>query len=216
MTGRVYSRIHIPATAIILSPNHTGMGVPYSVWSMGDWQTPLGPVPVNSELRDHVLDSDPLYQKDTKAHLREHSIEVQLPFLRYLRSDISIVPITVAAASATQLIQAGKSLSRAVTAYGKPVLVIASSDMTHFEPAEKAREKDETALAKVEGLDARGLVDIVLSRSISMCGYAPTAMMLAYSVAMNAAGADIVGYCNSGDASGDFSSVVGYAGAIIR
>lgn len=211
----VFSRVEIPETIVILSPNHTGMGKPVSVWPDGAWQTPLGEVPVQATLSSLLLESDSGFEKDHDAHTREHAIEVQLPLLQYLREDIHIVPITVFSQSPKNLIALGTSLAQAIRKFDKPVLVVASTDMTHFENARSAEEKDRLALKRIQEMDPQGLIETVRENQISMCGYAPTAIMLQYAKEAGAATAEITGYTNSGDVSGDFNSVVGYAGAIL-
>ncbi len=215
IAAHVLSCVEIPGTIVILSPNHTGMGRPVSIWPDGAWQTPLGDVPVETELIEILLEFDSMFEKDYDAHAREHSIEVQLPLLQYMRNDVHIVPITISSHSPDKLIALGTSLSGAIRRFNKPVLVLASTDMTHFEDARSAEEKDRLALNRIQEMDPEGLIQTVRENRISMCGYAPTAIMLQYANESGAANVEITGYTHSGEVSGDFNSVVGYAGAII-
>jgi AmmeMemoRadiSam system protein B len=209
--GKVLSRIRIPDTAIILSPNHTGMGTDFSVWNGEEWATPLGDIPVDTELRDAVCgirNAAP----DTLAHMHEHSIEVILPFLKVLRPDISIVPVTVRNHDPDLLVEFGKELFRIISSADNDVLLIASSDMTHQEPAEQARAKDEPCIEKMTAVDPEGLFEQVTSNHVTMCGVSPVTVLLSYCREKGITEGTLVEYTNSGAAFGDYSRVVGYAG----
>ena len=216
VAGAVYGRLLLPETVVILAPNHTGMGQPISLWSVGDWLTPLGRVGVDEVLARTLLENFPQAASDTQAHLREHSIEVQLPFLQVLRPDVKIVPIVLSVDSLTTLKELGDCLATLLSERSGEVLILASTDMTHFQPQEVAERYDRLALERVLELDPEGLWQVVLENDISMCGYMPTTAVLAYARARGATSAQLVRYQTSGDRTGDRASVVGYAGVIIR
>ncbi|MHC4913947.1 MAG: AmmeMemoRadiSam system protein B [Planctomycetota bacterium] len=214
--GAVYSRVKIPDRVAVLSPNHTGMGSPVSVWAEGSWLTPLGAVEVDAPLAAALLERCPEAQGDEAAHAREHSLEVQLPFLQKLNPDAKVLPVTLGTHRASTLESVGRALASAITDAGGDVLVVASSDMTHFESAESARRRDEMALEKLRAMDPAGLIDVVTRERISMCGAAPAAVMLWAAKELGATGCELVDYTHSGMVTGDDSEVVAYAGLICR
>jgi len=215
VAGAVYGRLQIPDTVVILAPNHTGLGAPISVWSAGAWVTPLGEVAVDEGLASALLESFPPAVSDDRAHLTEHAIEVQLPFLQVLRSDVKILPVVLATDSLATLQELGECLSTLAEEHTGSVLLLASTDMTHFQPQAVAERYDKLALERVLALDGEGLCQVVLENDISMCGYMPTAAALYYARCCGADSAELIRYETSGDHTGDFRSVVGYAGAII-
>ena len=215
VAGAVYSRLEVPETALILAPNHTGMGPAISVWAQGAWLTPLGEVQVDEQLASALLAGFPQAESDQQAHLREHSIEVQLPFLQVLRPEVRVVPVVLSVGSFEVLTRLGECLAEVVGGAGSEVVVLASTDMTHFQPQEVAERYDRLALERVLALDPEGLWQVVLENDISMCGLLPTTAALAYARARGAASARLVRYETSGDRTGDRRSVVGYAGALI-
>ena len=215
IAGKVYSRIEIPATVLILGPNHHGSGAPAALFPDGDWLTPLGPLAVNARLNTLLLQHVPYLQTDSLAHQREHSLEVQAPFLQYLRPDVSISAICLGHGDFKALQQIGRGIAAALQEYGEDVLIVASSDMTHYESAELARVKDEAALGRVLALDAAGLLDTCRSRNITMCGVVPSAVMIEAALALGASGAELAAYGNSGDVTGDNRQVVGYASVLV-
>lgn len=215
VAGSVFAHIVIPEIAVILAPNHTGMGESFALWPDGKWLTPLGTAEIDEELTRLIKESSPLVKEDTLAHLREHSAEVQLPFLQYLNRGIKVVVIVIGSTNLRELKSFGKSLGEVLRTYPKSNLVIASSDMTHYEPHEIAQEKDKKAIAKILVLDPDGLYETVYEHDISMCGFAPTIAMLSACKALGAQSAKLVKYQTSGDTSGDYSQVVGYAGITV-
>ena len=217
VAGCVYASIReVKPTAIIIGPNHTGYGEKFSLMSTEDWATPLGQVKIDKELASQITKASRLIKEDALAHSHEHSIEVQLPFLQVLKPDIKIVPIVVAYAKAEDLTRAGEDIAEAVKASGKAVTIVASSDMTHYEIHESAKSKDSKAIDAILKLDEKELIRVVKEYDISMCGWAPTAIMLAAAKQMGAKKAELIKYQTSGDTSGDYSSVVGYAGIIVN
>lgn len=216
VAGAVISSIKFKDTFIIMGPNHTGRGKPFSIVTGGAWQTPLGEVKIDSELAGKILAFSSHLQEDDSAHQYEHSIEVQIPFLQYFKPDIRIVPIMLTHAPATIYKEIGKAIARAIKELGREAVIMASSDMTHYEPQESAREKDAQAIDAILALDEDELLKRVEELNISMCGYAPTASLISAARELGAKEAELVRYQTSGDTSGDYSSVVGYAGIIIK
>jgi len=214
--GAVYARVLVPDRVVVLSPNHSGRGAEVAVWAEGEWATPLGRVPVDEELASALLDKCPAAEADREAHLGEHSLEVQLPFVQKLNGGAKILPITVGTHDAGTLESLGTALADVIKASGDDVLIVASSDMTHFESAESAKRQDEKALERVRALDPEGLLSIVHRERISMCGAAPVAAMLWAARELGAAECQLVEYTHSGAVSGDHSNVVAYAGMICR
>ena len=217
VAGAVVSRINIPERIILLGPNHTGQGTAFSLMSQGSWSTPLGEVFIDTRLAKEILSGSQYLQEDSLAHLYEHSLEVELPFLQYLRKDFQIVPICLASAQAKALKSVGLSIAAAIERLQirKSVLIVASSDMTHYLPQKEAEQKDKLAIEAILELNEDKLLARVAEFDISMCGFAPTAAMLSCAKALGATKAELVKYQTSGQISGDFSSVVGYAGIII-
>jgi MEMO1 family protein len=201
-----------PDSVVILGPNHTGYGSGLSIVREGTWQTPLGEVQIDKELADNILAETSIVDVDEVAHRYEHSIEVQLPFLQYLYGDkFKFVPICFLMQDYDSAVEVGRALVEALDA--RNVVVIASSDMTHYESAKQAEKKDRAALDAVEALDARRFYQTVESQNITACGYAPITALLTYAKGVNAK-AKLLSYHNSGDTSGDYSSVVGYASVL--
>lgn len=199
-----------PERIVIVGPNHTGMGSGISLMSEGRWTTPLGEVQIDAALASSILENAPIIDVDDKAHLHEHSVEVQLPFLQYLYGDtFTFVPICMM----IQDLQTGREVGEAVAkvAGESGSLVIASSDMTHYEPHEIASKKDMKAIKAIERMDELMLDEAVASDSISICGIGPVIAAMAYSKKRGAKSARLLSYRTSGEVSGDYSSVVGYA-----
>lgn len=215
VAGEVYSHILLPEVCVVLSPNHTGQGTEASIMCRGSWQTPLGEMAVDETLALAILERSQLLQEDSAAHLREHSIEVQLPFLQVL-GKTAFVPITLMALGFKQCTAVAEALAGAVRDSGRPVVLIASSDMTHYESRDAAARKDQLALDRLEALDPQGLYETVRQQAISMCGVIPTTIMLLAAKALGATRARTLRYTTSGEVSGDFERVVGYAGVIVE
>ncbi|MBI4436967.1 MAG: AmmeMemoRadiSam system protein B [Candidatus Omnitrophica bacterium] len=216
VAGEVYASISWPKTVVLLGPNHTGEGRPMSLSTAEKWRTPLGDVEVDRELADSLLRQTPELEEDDEAHHFEHSLEVQLPFLQILAPQTKIVPIAVGFGTPEQYKAFGQHLARGIEASQKEVTVIASSDMTHYESHEAATQKDLYAIQSILAVDPDELTRRVDERRISMCGYAPTLAMLSYLRKRNGAKGELLRYQTSGDVTGDRSSVVGYAGILIR
>lgn len=215
VAGAVFARLSIPRKVVVVCPNHTGRGAPASLESSDVWRTPLGEVPVNRELGDRLLELAPSLERDTAAHAREHSLEVQLPFLQVLRPDVELVPICLGAPDLSLCREVGEALAEIRAAEPEPPLLLASSDMNHYESRAIGRRKDEMALSRIESLDPEGLFATVLAESISMCGFLPVTALLFAARKAGASHASVIARRDSGDETGDVSSVVGYAGVIV-
>jgi len=203
-----------PDTVVLLGPNHTGYGSALSMMREGVWQTPLGKVEIDTALADQIRQETSVIEVDDVAHRYEHSIEVQLPFLQFLYGDtFKIVPICFLMQDYESAVEVGGALEEALDTAN--TVVIASSDMTHYETAKKAFEKDQAALKAVTDLDAKRFYDIVEAQNITACGYAPITALITYASGV-CAKAKLLNYHNSGDITGDHSSVVGYAAASFR
>lgn len=215
IAGKAYGAIQVPATALIIGPNHHGAGAPAALYPFGQWLTPLGPVTINSRLNDLITTHAPLVQSDTVAHQFEHSLEVQLPFLQALRPDISCSAICLGHGDYGALREIGEGIAAAIREYGEDVLIVASSDMTHYESAASARRKDDLALERVLAFDPQGLLRVCRSERISMCGAVAAAVMLVAAGELGAIQAEVVAYGTSGDVTGDNQQVVGYAAVLV-
>ncbi len=219
VAGSVYSQMEIPEHCVILCPNHTGKGRPLAVMANTKWQTPLGEVAPDADLAARLLRGFPALQEDSAAHRGEHAIEVQLPFLQTLQSQLSIVPIAIGTSDFDVLHGLGAALADVIAARREEnqesVLIIASSDMNHYESDAVTRVKDRKAIDRLLALDARGLWNVVMEEKISMCGLGPTVVMLTAAKRLGASSAALVKYATSGEVSGDYESVVGYAGIIV-
>lgn len=218
VAGAVFSLIEIPQAVVILGPNHRGIGASVAVSASGTWQMPLGSVPINQALAESIMNaslSGVRIEDDPSAHKMEHSIEVQVPFLQFLRPDVSIVPIALSHIPFDSCQKIAQALATGVKNYGKDVLLVASTDMTHYESQNSAKAKDQLAMDRILALDPRGLLETVSSRGISMCGVIPTTIVLEASKTLGARKVELARYATSGDVSGDYAQVVGYAGFII-
>jgi len=212
VAGQTLAGTALPHQVVILGPNHHGAGHPAAVYQRGAWRTPLGDVPIAENLADRILEECPETGADTAAHRFEHSLEVQVPFLQVLVPEVEIVPICISRLPLTALLALGNGLARVLRDLDERPLLLASSDMTHFESGESARRKDFLAIERILDLDPEGLYETVTSNHISMCGVFPTVVMLQATRSLGASKAELVEYSNSGDVTGDQSDVVGYAG----
>jgi AmmeMemoRadiSam system protein B len=214
VAGAVYAKIEIPQRIILLGPNHTGLGAAAAVDPHDGWATPLGVATLDAELREKFLAYSPSSSLDASAHAREHSLEVQIPFLQVLRAGFSFLPVCIGAASLELCLEIGHACARLASEI--PLLILASSDMNHYESREVGNRKNALALARVEALDPEGLFRTVLEEDISMCGFLPATALLFAARKENARKADIAAVADSGDETGDISSVVGYAGVVFE
>lgn len=217
IAAETYARVVVPATAVVICPNHRVPPPVLAVWARGEWRTPLGAIPVDEALAARILaESHGLARADTFPHEREHAVELQLPFLQaFGPRDLAIVPIVLGLDRQDEIPAFGAALARAVRAHDRAVLLVASSDMNHFESAEVAGEKDALALEPVLALDPARLLEVVDEHEISMCGARPMAAVLHAAKALGAREARLVRHGHSGETSGDEDSVVGYAGVVV-
>ncbi len=214
VAGDVYSRIVPGSSFIIMGPNHTGMGLPVSVYSDGEWEVPNGIVEVDSSLASLIMRRCGFAHDDYSAHLYEHSLEVQIPFIKFLVRDPKIVPVVMMEDDIEVLRDLGEAVADAV-ASSSGTIIIASTDMTHYESDESVRRKDSMAIRSILDLDPLGLYEVVRKEGISMCGFAPTVSLLFAANRLGAKKAELVRYATSAEVSGDYSHVVGYAGILI-
>ncbi len=204
-----------PDTVVLMGPNHTGYGSVLSLMREGVWRTPLGDIEINTEMANKITHETSVIDVDELAHRYEHSIEVQLPFLQFLYGNaFKIVPICFLMQDYDSAVEVGRTLAEALDATN--TVVIASSDMTHYEPAKTAAAKDQAALKAVTNMDAKRFYETVETRNITACGYAPITALITYAKRVNAKEAELLSYHNSGDITGDYSSVVGYAAVSFR
>jgi AmmeMemoRadiSam system protein B len=216
VAGAVYARLDAPQRAILMCPNHTGMGHPLSIMSAGAWDTPLGRMSIDAELAADLKERFPPLGEDAEAHRAEHGAEVQLPFLQVRNFQCSFVPIALGTSQYELLQGLGEAIAEVVRTLGERVLLIASSDMNHYENDTITRVKDHKAIERILVMDGRGLFDVVMNEDISMCGFGPTVAMLAAARGLGAVSTDLVRYATSGDVSGDRERVVGYAGILVQ
>ena len=199
-----------PNTIVILGPNHTGYGSALSLMNEGVWRTPLGDVEIDVETSNLIVQETQIVDVDEAAHRFEHSIEVQLPFLQYLYgSEFKFVPICFQMQDLSSAVEVGQALAKVLA--NKNALVIASSDMTHYEPQAEAATKDKGALKAVEAMDEKRFYSIIETQNITACGYGPIATVVIAAKGLGAKEAKLLCYKSSGDITGDYSSVVGYA-----
>jgi AmmeMemoRadiSam system protein B len=215
VAGSVYGAVAVPEAVLVIGPNHTGIGAPASLAPSGEWLTPLGPVPVNSRLSKLILKHASQVREDVSAHRFEHSIEVQLPFLQYRNPKVSIAALCLSLPDFDSLSLLGEGIAAAVSEYGDEVLIVASSDMTHYESARAAKAKDDLALASIAALDPEALLKICRQKDITMCGVIPATVMLVAAKALGARSSRLVSYATSGEVNGDLQRVVAYAAVTV-
>jgi len=216
--GAVYSKVNLPDAIIIIGPNHTGMGAGIAIMAEGQWEMPNGKVEINSSLaRELLSEASELTEEDAEAHSYEHSLEVQIPFIQYFKTDFTIVPICMRDYRVSSCRELGRAIARVIkTKYKLPCLIVASSDMTHYESQEDAEKKDKMVIDRILKLDPEGMLKTVIEKDISMCGSGPVATMIFACKELGAKKSELVLYNTSAEASGDYSAVVGYAGIIVK
>jgi AmmeMemoRadiSam system protein B len=216
VAGKLFGHLDLPRRVVVLGPNHTGAGAEVAVAPHHQWETPLGPETVDRDLAERLLARFPEATLDDRAHGREHSIEVQLPFLHRRRPDVEILPVCLSHLSEMDCVRLGETLADLFEELGEPAGIVASSDMTHYQPDNIARELDRKAIDAALARDPTLLYDTVHREGITMCGVVPATVALVAANRLGASGAHLVAYATSGDASGDYSAVVGYAGVCIH
>jgi len=210
-----YAVADLPKRLIILCPNHTGLGHFAAINREGTWQTPFGEARIDTALADALLKKTSLLAEDERAHAREHSLEVQLPFLQQLLGDFTFVPICLGAPRYEMCEEIGHAIADVVTAQDEPVGLIASSDLNHYEDQKTTMVKDALAIEQVLALNPRELWRVVNELDVSMCGYIPTTAMLIAARNLGASRARLMKHATSGDINHDYGHVVGYASIII-
>ena len=215
VAGATYARVQIPSVVIVLGPNHAGRGATVAYQRGGQWETPLGGIPVDERLATYLERTGKLFRDDEESHRQEHSIEVQLPFLQFLRPDVRFVPIGLSTADPNELRDVGTAIAGAIAQYKDPVLVVASTDFSHDETEDDARAHDAQAIADIEALDSAKLLEHVFETPVTMCGFAAVCATMTAAKARGATRATLVGRATSGDVTGDRRSVVGYAGMVL-
>jgi predicted class III extradiol MEMO1 family dioxygenase len=253
VAGAVYSSIELPDIFVLIGPNHTGLGAPVSIMTEGSWETPLGQAGIDEALATSILSKSRRIQEDALAHLREHSLEVQLPFIQHFKNTFTFVPIQMLDTRLETCVEVGRAVGAAIAECGiirqdfdelsrvahdgersrtmrnaesksevrnpqseiRNVLIVASSDMSHYERAATAKEKDFKAIQQIVDLNPEGLYHAVREYGITMCGYGPAVAMLVACKFLGATRAELVKYANSGEVSGDYDLVVGYAGIVV-
>lgn len=215
LAASAYADTLIPDSVLVLCPNHTGEGERVSIWDHGTWTTPLGKTEIDEDLAREILSVVPLARSDKKAHVREHAIEVHLPFLQYLNPAVQIVPVVLGALRLNDVLAIGQAIASVLAKQKRPTLLVASTDMSHYVSAIQAAELDALALANVRQLSPSGLYDTVRENNLSMCGFIPTTCTLEAALKLGAKTCEFVGYSHSGEVSGDHDHVVGYAAARI-
>jgi MEMO1 family protein len=216
VAGQTLGRANLASRVILLGPNHTGLGKPLALWAEGAWAIPGGQVAVDEELTAALAAAEPRLTPDTAAHVGEHSLEVLLPFLTATVPGLRVAPIAVSEHRLDVLLSVAANMAKGVLALGEPVSIAVSSDMSHYVSHDRARQQDALALERVAALDPEGLFGVVKSRGISMCGVLPMTLGLALAKELGASACEIAAYATSGEVSGDYGRVVGYAGALVH
>jgi MEMO1 family protein len=216
VASELFSKVKITDTVIMLGPNHTGLGEPAALYAGGNWVTPLGSIAIDETIAEAICSRNRLIKRDISAHMHEHSLEVQLPIMQYLKPDFKIVPIIFGLDVLKEYNRLAHTLADVIKESGKRILIVASSDMTHYESRLIAAEKDRSAIDAILRLDETLLLERVAKQHITMCGYLPVAIMIACVKRLGATSSNLIRYSDSGDFTGDYSQVVGYAGIVIE
>jgi MEMO1 family protein len=215
VAGAVFAGLEIPHLCLVMCPNHTGVGRALAIVSEGAWETPLGTVAIDKSFATALKQRCPLLHDDPSAHRNEHAAEVELPFLQTRQPQLKFVPIALGTGQFEALEQLGEAIADVIAAQNHSVLIVASSDMNHYESDAITRVKDHKAIEPILALDARSLYDVVTQQNISMCGFGPAVAMLTAAKKLGAKSAELIKYATSGDVSGDRDLVVGYAGVVV-
>jgi AmmeMemoRadiSam system protein B len=214
VAGAVYARIIFPKKILILGVRHYPHGEKAAILPVGAWRTPLGDAPIDESLAEALRAACPLLREDSVAHSTEHSLEVQIPFLQTLQPGFTFVPVALGTVRFEDLVTVGEAIGRVIAASGEEILLLTTSDLNHYEDDKTTRVKDHKAIDQILALDARGLYDTCRNEAISMCGLGPTVAMLTALLTLGSTRPELVRYATSGDVSGDYSAVVGYAGML--
>jgi MEMO1 family protein len=216
VAGEVFSSVRLPDRVILLGPNHTGRGAALALAPAGEWQMPLGTAHIDAEMNRELKMECPDLQEDSTAHRFEHSLEVQIPFIQMLQPDFRFCAICIRTIDFSILEALGQAMAKVIRSRKEPVLLVASSDMTHYESKENAAKQDQYAIDHIIAVDPVGLYRTVLDKDITMCGFAPTVAVLTACRDMGASKGQLIRYTNSGEVSGEYDRVVAYAGMTIN
>lgn len=216
LAGKVFARVKVPGHVLLIGPNHSGRGANAALAAYQAWQTPLGLVPTDNALNELLLRNSNIIKADNRAHEREHSLEVELPFLQLKQPNLQISALSLGRLDWQQAEVLGSSISQALSQFNQPVLMVASTDMNHYLSAEQSKQLDALAIERIAALDPAGLYQVVRQYGISMCGVLAVAVALQAAIKLGASAAELVGYSHSGLVNGDNQRVVGYAGALVR
>jgi AmmeMemoRadiSam system protein B len=214
VAGAVFSSIRIPKKVVILGVRHRPPGSPVAIVSDGVWRTPLGDAEIDHELAEKLRAACPLLIEDPGAHSKEHSLEMEIPFLQVLNPDFRFVPIALGTAHFESLVSVGEAIGGVLATETEEILLVTSSDLNHYEDDATTRVKDGKAIEQLMSMDARGLYDVCRNEEISMCGLGPAVAMLTALQVLKASRAELIRYATSADRAGDPSAVVGYAGMV--
>lgn len=214
VAGAVFARTIFPKQVVVLGVRHSPMGEDLAILSEGAWRTPLGDAPVDEAIAQRIKAACPSLREDSVAHSREHSLEVEIPFLQVLDPGFSFVPVAVGTLRFEDLQELGMGLARVLKESQEEILVVTSSDMNHYEADDTTRIKDAKAIDRMKAVDARGLFEVCRKEKISMCGLGPAVVMLTAMKELGVSNGEVVRYATSGDVNGDRDAVVGYAGMI--
>lgn len=215
VAGATLSSVELAHTCVVMGPNHTGKGRPFSIMTEGAWKMPFGDCNIDGNLAKVILSDSEFLEEDDEAQRYEHSVEVQVPFLQALNENVKIVPLVIASADLDTYRKIGKGIAKSIRKMKMSATIIASSDLTHYEPRDIANKKDKKAIDAILALDEAALIEATARYDISMCGYAPVCVMLAASKELGAKHARLIKYQTSGDVTGDYDAVVGYGGIVI-
>jgi MEMO1 family protein len=216
VAGSVFSRILLPKKILILGVRHFPMGEALAIVSEGKWRTPLGDSDIDGSMAKRLRAACPGLREDSVAHSREHSLEVELPFLQALDPGFTFVPVAVGTLRYEDLTELGEGIARVLKEGEEEVLVVTSSDLNHYEDEETTKRKDQLAIERMERVDAKGLYEVCREEEISMCGLGPAVAMLTAMKRLGVTSGELVKHATSGEVSGDHDEVVGYAGMIFE
>lgn len=216
VAGELFRRVKITDTVIIIGPNHRGLGQRFAIDTNTQWQIPSNTFDIDQAIAHQLLSECSLLSQDSLAHTYEHSLEMQLPFIAHIKDDAKILPICVMEASLEECKEIGTAIANVIKNSPKDILIIASSDMSHYVSEKTAKYKDNLAIERVLALDPEGLYEVVHREKISMCGIISSTIMLFASLALDVTISELVKYTTSGEVSGDYDQVVGYAGIMVR
>ena len=215
VAGEVFSSVRLPRRFILLGPNHSGRGGLLALAPEGTWRTPLGTATIDAQMNRKLIAECPDLEEDASAHRHEHCLEVQIPFLQILQPEFTFSAICIRQMSLPVLEELGHAMAKVIASTEGSVMLVASSDMTHYESKEDAARQDKLAIDRMLAVDPRGLYEVVLDRDITMCGFAPAVSVLTACLDAGASSGHLIRYTNSGEASGDYDRVVAYAGIAV-